>query len=58
MKTKRLGKSIYLVYSPDEDTYYFERRVPGEWVMSVNSWSTEDQAMKAYRKNKIKWEEW
>ena len=58
MDDKQVGKSIYLVYSPNQGLYYFERRIPGEWELSTASWPTKEQAMKAYRKNKIVWEEW
>jgi len=44
------------VYSPDDDEPYFlERREPGNWAYSAQSFASQDEAETAYRNGKIEW---
>jgi len=47
--------SIFAVYSPDEQLWYLERRVPGNWAVS-QTFGTEASAWHALRRRHIIWE--
>ena len=45
---------VFLIYSPDDRTWYFERRIPGKWAQST-SYDTREQAGEAFRGGWVVW---
>ena len=52
---RRIARNIYVIYSPDEGIYYLERRVPGSWAVSIESFDSETDAIDAYMVHRIEW---
>jgi hypothetical protein len=54
----RIGRDVYIIYSPDDSGYYLEYRKPGKWQMSKETWLTENDAKEAWKNGEVRWENW
>lgn len=48
--------NIVLIYSTDDNRYYFENRDPDNWRTSIKSYLTRADAMRDYNHGAIVWE--
>ena len=54
--TVKITYNIVLVYSPDDNRYYFEDRNPDNWRISFQDYVTRADAMRDYNHGAIVWD--